>query len=59
MYDSSEKSLNFMIKNKLINEYFSLKVIEKPNGNILYDHYNKIVFQIANKVPNSSIYFKK
>ena len=55
LFDSSEKSLNFIIKNKLVNEFFSLKVLEKPPCNILYDHYNKIIFQITNKIVSSII----
>ena len=59
LFDSSEKSLNFIIKNKLINELFSLKVLEKPPSNIIYDQYNKVIFQISNKVTTSKIFVKK
>ena len=58
MFEIAEKSLNFIIKNKLINEYFSLRVLEKPPTNIMFDHYNKVVFQITNKIQNSKKFDK-
>lgn len=49
------KNLNFSLKNKAINDLFTLLVVEKPNDEIKKDEYFNIILQFVNKTQSKKI----
>lgn len=56
-FDSLLKSTNLVFKNRLINELFTLTIIEKPASTIVKGQYFKLILQVTNKTNSKIIFF--
>lgn len=54
-FDSLNKYINFVLKNRLINDIYSLLIVEKPKENIELNTYFRIILQISNKTTSKFI----
>jgi hypothetical protein len=54
MFDSVNKPINYVLKNRLLNELFNVILLEKPDKIIRNEHF-RLILQLLNKTSSNKI----